>query len=255
MAGLDKQLQTELGVLQQRLDSLAKPVTTEELSNQTAILTNAERTLAQSRAQRQAHAESKANVLAKIEVLNNMKEKSKETIAQAERLQDEIADWKLMAKGMDGLVALSIDDAGPEISQICNELLADDVDGRFTVRLDTQRELASGNLRETFEITVFDGRGGQGTPIGMMSGGEKVWVDACLTRAIALHISETSSMGYQTLFTDESDGAFDPVRKRNFMQMKRKVLQRGGYEREYFISQTPEVWELADHIIHMDSLT
>lgn len=251
---VEQRLSEETKILEQRLNLLATPVSQQEIALRAQELTAAERIADECRARQQAHNESKASLLAKNEVLTTMKERSTETIAQAGRLQDEIADWRSIEKGMDGLVALSIDDAGPEISQICNELLADDMEGRFTVRLDTQRELASGNQKETFDIMVFDSRGGESTPISMMSGGEKVWVNECLTRAIALHISDSGTKGYQTLFTDETDGAFDPDRKRNFMQMKRKVLQRGGYEREYFISQTPEVWELADHIIHMDTL-
>lgn len=256
LSALDKQHASDISALKQRLNSLSKPVAEEEIALCKTRLAAAEKVAASGKAQQLAQTEGRVNLLAKIEVLNNIKEKSQETVAQANRLQDEIASWKLLEKcmGNDGLVALSIDDAGPEISLLCNELLADDTEGRFTVRLDTQRELATGCLKETFDILVFDARGGKETPIGLMSGGEQVWVNECLTRAIALHISDTTAMGYQTLFTDENDGAFDPERKRQFMQMKRKVLHRGRYEREYFISQTPEVWELADHIIHMDSL-
>ncbi|MCU6502012.1 hypothetical protein LPN04_29890 [Rugamonas sp. A1-17] len=256
LSTLDKQHASEIFSLQQRLNSLSKPVSEEEITRCKNRIADADKVWATGKAQQLAHTEGKVNLLAKIEVLNNMKEKSQETVAQASRLQDEIASWKLLEKcmGNDGLVALSIDDAGPEISLLCNELLADDVEGRFTVRLDTQRELSTGSMKETFDIMVFDGRGGKETPISLMSGGEQVWVNGCLTRAIALHISDTSAMDYKTLFTDEDDGAFDPARKRQFMQMKRKVLDRGRYEREYFISQTPEVWELADHIIHMDTL-
>ena len=40
------------------------------------------------------------------------------------------------------------------------------------------------------------------------------------------------------------DGTLDPERKRMFMAMKREVLRLGGYEQEYFISQTPELLSL-----------
>jgi DNA repair protein SbcC/Rad50 len=38
-----------------------------------------------------------------------------------------------------------------------------------------------------------------------------------------------------------ADGALDPEHKRMFMAMKREVLRAGGYAREYFVSQTPEL--------------
>ena len=59
---------------------------------------------------------------------------------------------------------------------------------------------------------------------------------------------------YSTLFCDEADGALDPDRKRMFMAMKREVLRLGGYEREYFVSQTPELTAMADAVIDLDAI-
>ena len=39
-----------------------------------------------------------------------------------------------------------------------------------------------------------------------------------------------------------------------FMAMKREVLRLGGYAQEYFISQTPELTEMADAMIDLDHL-
>jgi exonuclease SbcC len=82
-----------------------------------------------------------------------------------------------------------------------------------------------------------------------MSGGERVWIDEALTRAIAVYLAQSAGRRYQTLFSDEADGPLDPERKRMFMAMKREVLRLGGYEREIFVSQTPELWSLADCVI------
>jgi exonuclease SbcC len=54
------------------------------------------------------------------------------------------------------------------------------------------------------------------------------------------------------LFSDEADGPLDPERKRMFMAMKREVLRLGGYQREFFVSQTPELTAMADAVIDMD---
>ena len=87
-----------------------------------------------------------------------------------------------------------------------------------------------------------------------MSGGEKNWIESCLTRAIALYLAQHSGRRYTTLFSDEADGALDADRKRMFMAMKREVLRIGGYEREFFVSQTPELWELADAVIDVGAM-
>ena len=39
-----------------------------------------------------------------------------------------------------------------------------------------------------------------------------------------------------------------------FMEMKREVRRLGGYAREYFVSQTPELTAMADKVINLDEL-
>ena len=39
-----------------------------------------------------------------------------------------------------------------------------------------------------------------------------------------------------------------------FMAMKREVLRLGGYECEYFVSQTPELTSMADCIIDLETM-
>ncbi|RZT29070.1 sbcc family protein [Cupriavidus agavae] len=177
--------------------------------------------------------------------------------AKAQALSDQIAQWKLLAKGLgnDGVIALSIDDAGPAITQIVNELLLACYGPRFTIAIQTQTALASGELREGFSINVIDADTDTTKDFGVMSGGQKVWINECLTRGIALYRAQDAQQPFQTLFTDEADGPLDPDRKRAFMKMKREVLRVGGYEREYFISQTPDLVDNADGVIDVVALS
>lgn len=39
-----------------------------------------------------------------------------------------------------------------------------------------------------------------------------------------------------------------------FMAMKRKVLELGGCEREFYVSQTPELTAAADAVIDLDDM-
>jgi len=71
---------------------------------------------------------------------------------------------------------------------------------------------------------------------------------------VALYLARHSGRRYGTLFSDEADGALDAERKRMFMAMKREVLRLGGYEREFFVSQTPELTAMADAVIDLDAL-
>ena len=175
---------------------------------------------------------------------------------QAKRLSDEIAQWKLLAKGLgnDGVIALSIDDAGPAITGMVNDLLLACYGRRFTVAIQTQTRLASGEAREGFAISVLDADNDSTKDFAVLSGGQKVWINECLTRGIALYRAQDVQQPFQTLFTDEADGPLDPDRKRAFMQMKREVLRLGGYEREFFISQTPDLVDEADAVINVVEL-
>ncbi|WP_186214982.1 SMC family ATPase [Burkholderia gladioli] len=178
------------------------------------------------------------------------------TQALAERISDEIAKWKLLAKGVgnDGVIALTIDDAGPALTQTVNDLLLACYGTRFTVQIQTQRTLANGDTREGFEILVHDAESDSCKAVGVMSGGQKVWINECLTRGVALYIAGNAGQPYETLFSDESDGPLDPDRKVQFMRMKREVLRQGGYAREFFISQTPDLIAEADAVIDVAAL-
>ncbi len=176
--------------------------------------------------------------------------------ARASRAEESLGAWHLFARCMsnDGLIALAIDDAGPALSGLANDLLLACYGPRFTVSLLTLVETAKGDQREGFDIIVHDAESGDSKSVALMSGGERVWVNECLTRAVALYLAQHSGRSYDTLFSDEADGALDPERKRMFMSMKREVLRLGGYQREFYVSQTPELTAMADAVIDLDAL-
>lgn len=174
----------------------------------------------------------------------------------AERLGLEIEAWELasQALGRDGLVAFSIDDAGPGIAAIANDLLAVCYGGRFSVRFETQRELRSGALREGFEIMVLDVEDGKEKPVQKLSGGQSVYVNDCLMRAVALYLTGAARFHSDTLFSDETDGLLDEEKKRQLILLKRRVHELGKYSREYFVTQTKEIQGLADYVINVADL-
>lgn len=174
----------------------------------------------------------------------------------AERLGREIEAWELasQALGRDGLVAFSIDDAGPGIAAIANDLMAVCYGGRYSVRFETQRALRSGSLREGFEIMVLDVEDGRERPVQKLSGGQSVYVNDCLMRAVALYLTGAARFHSDTLFSDETDGLLDEEKKRQLILLKRRVLELGKYSREYFVTQTKEIQGLADYVINVADL-
>jgi DNA repair protein SbcC/Rad50 len=205
------------------------------------------------------HAVALANVQARRAAeaeRSRIQQRSAELAERIARVQGRLADWLLFARCMshDGLIALAIEDAGPALSGLANDLLLACYGTRFTVAIRTQVETAKGEAREGFDIEVHDTESGDAKSVALMSGGERIWVNECLTRAVALYLAQQSGRRYATLFCDEADGALDADRKRMFMAMKREVLKLGGYEREFFVSQTPELTAMADAVIDLDAM-
>ncbi|MFH1658171.1 MAG: DNA repair protein [Pseudomonadota bacterium] len=167
----------------------------------------------------------------------------------------ELGHWNLFARCMsnDGLIALAIDDAGPALSGLANDLLLACYGPRFTVSLQTLVETGKGEQKEGFDIIVYDSESGESKSVGLMSGGERVWINECLIRAVALYLAQHTWRRYGTLFSDEADGPLDAERKRMFMAMKREVLRLGGYRQEFFVSQTPELTAMADAVIDLEA--
>jgi DNA repair protein SbcC/Rad50 len=197
--------------------------------------------------------ERRAMVQAQLE---RVRASQAEVGARAALVESELSGWTLLARCLsnDGVIALDIDDAGPTLASLANDLLLACYGRRFTLEIRTQVATARGDVREGFDIIVHDGQGGEPRSVTLLSGGERVWLNEALTRAIALYLAGNAGREYGTLFCDEADGPLDPERKRMFMDMKREVIRLGGYEREFFVSQTPELTAMADKVIDLDAL-
>ena len=246
----------EIKALAGQLDKLGKGIAKGVLALAMAKAESCRKDEEAARQAVEALTKKQVSLMATIEACAKIQDDAKSVLDDIARIEAEVAGFRLVEKGfgVNGIIALSIDDAGPAVAAICNQLLHDCFDGRFSVRLNTQKATQKGDIRETFDVVVFDNVKGGEKVLGMMSGGERVWVNECLTRAIALYVAQTSDTRFETLFTDEADGALDPERKRQFIAMKRAIMKTGGYSREYFVSQTPELWDMADYVIHVDQL-
>jgi exonuclease SbcC len=256
LARQSRQLNDSLDRLDHALTALPPPFDQEQLSAATRALTQASNAVS-------AAEQSHLAAVRDAQALEGLLQQGVALAARCSQVQTRIADvedelggWNLFAKCMsnDGLIALAIDDAGPALAGLANDLLLACYGARFTVAIHTLVETGKGEQREGFDIVVHDGEWGQSKSMGLMSGGERVWINECLTRAVALYLAQHSSRRYATLFSDEVDGALDPERKRMFMAMKREVLRLGGYQQEFFVSQTPELTAMADAVIDLDAM-
>ena len=238
---------------QAELDQLPPPAASDALAMAEQELVRVEAAMAIAQRDSDRLREQIGAIDGRVAALHEQAARFTDARARATTLEAELAHWTLLRKALsnDGIVALSIDDAGPTLAALTNDLLLSCYGPRFTVAIRTQAETAKGDLKETFDIEVFDGDTGEQKSIRVMSGGERIWLNECLSRAIALYQAQQSGQSYGALFADESDGALDADRKTQFMAMKRKVIELGGYQREFFISHSPELWDLADAVIDL----
>ena len=163
----------------------------------------------------------------------------------------EISEWRTLAKslGNDGIIPLEIADAGPAVTSVANELLRV-YDSRYSVRLSTQEATKdSKSTKDVFEIMVLDSLTDQVVSLKLMSGGQRTWIEDAVTKAICIYNKLANGREFETIFTDEKDGALDLGKKRAYFAMKRRVLELGGYAQEFCITQTPELRALADAVI------
>jgi len=189
-------------------------------------------------------------------------ETSQDAAATAKQAQAEIAtlledldDWQHLAKafGKNGIQALEIDAAGPEVSALANELLHSCYGPRFTLSLETTALKADGKgSKETFDLRVIDSERGTEGDAGDLSGGEKVLVGEALALAIACFNARRSSIPMDDLFRDECAGALSAANAGRYVEMLRRALELGGFHRCFFIAHQPELWSYADARIRFE---
>lgn len=170
----------------------------------------------------------------------------------ADRLEDlftHLADWKHLQRafGKDGIQALEIDAAGPEVSALINDLLLSCFGPRFTVSFETTATKADGKgEKEVFDIRIIDNERGREGRIETLSGGEKVILNEAISLALAIYNARKSGQRFETLFRDETAGALDPQNAERYLQMLRRALELGGFHQLIFIAHSQDLWEAAD---------
>ncbi len=112
-----------------------------------------------------------------------------------------------VAFSRNGLPALIIESAIPELEAEANNLLARMTDGRMSLRLSTQRDLTSGGLAETLDIEIADQLGARGYEL--YSGGEAFRINFALRIALSKLLARRAGAHLRALFIDEGFGSQD----------------------------------------------
>lgn len=121
----------------------------------------------------------------------------------------EIDDYQEITAALskNGIQALLIEDAIPEIEQEANDLLSRLTDNQATILIESLRDLKSGGTKETLDIKISDAVGIR--PYEMFSGGEAFRIDFSLRIAISKLLARRAGTSLQTLIIDEGFGSQD----------------------------------------------
>ena len=128
---------------------------------------------------------------------------------EALNLEKEIGEYQEIARalGKDGIQALLIEEAIPEIEQEANDLLSRLTNNQTQIFIESLRDLKKGGHKETLDIKIADSFGLR--PYEMFSGGEAFRIDFALRIAISKLLARRAGTTLQTLIIDEGFGSQD----------------------------------------------
>ena len=257
-----------------------------QIADKKKLLENAEKTLSEIEAKRDATAESDfyeaqkkidsltekfTSVKAELAGINATIEAGKKSLAEiaesekelekvrkeAEKAKSESVEWELVSKafGKDGIQALELDALAPGISETANRILKSGYGDRFSISIETTRIGGSGKKTkqiEDFKIMVNDD--GDVTALENKSGGESVWIKRAIYDAFAVIRRRNTGFAFLTCFQDETDGALDASAKTAYCRMLEASHEAGKLRHTIIITHSNEVRAMIEQKIAMESL-
>jgi exonuclease SbcC len=144
--------------------------------------------------------------LAALEALENQRE---ERIQERNQSADDLGIYQDLreAFGKRGVPAMIIETAVPELERTANELLSRMTDGRMHVRIETQREIKTGEIREALDIIISDELGSR--PYELYSGGESFRINFAIRIALSKLLARRAGAQLRSLYIDEGFGTQD----------------------------------------------
>ena len=171
--------------------------------------------------------------------------------ADLRREEEPLADWKRLAADIDAVRLCEIDAAGPELTELANDLLHTCAGPRFSLCIETQRSDAKGKkLLDGVDVRVFDAGSDDGKPRDgageTFSPGEQVVLNEAISLALAMLYCRRFQVQGATLTRDETGSGLDGDNAKAYIAMLRRAAMLIGASRVFFVSHNPDTWSLAD---------
>lgn len=156
----------------------------------------------------------------------------------------------IKAFGRDGIPALIIENAVPQLERIANEMLGQMSKGKHYVRFETQRELKSrAGVSETLDIMIGDWTAER--PYETFSGGEQLRIDYAIRFALAELLAQRAGSKVEWLTIDEGLGSQDAEHRALVLEAIKSVS--GRFRRVLVITHIEDAQAAFDQIIRFDN--
>ncbi len=178
----------------------------------------------------------------KVEVLVSLKQQQKQVDEEITQQNKQISALKRLEQAFskDGIPALLIEQALPEIEEEANNLLERLTDGMMTVQFNTQssyKDKKRADKKETLDILISDSAGPR--PYEMYSGGEAFRVNFAIRLALSKVLSRRAGARLQTLVIDEGFGSQDMEGRQRLIEVINLI--RKDFEKILIITHLEEL--------------
>ena len=221
---VSKQIESEITSLQAEIENRKSEITNLEAEYQTAKtnlesaeaqspnIEDAERELFRVREEENKVRSELGGAQQRVDILETQRKRKADFEKEREGYQKQIARHRTLERafGKDGVPALLIEQALPQIEEKANDLLDRLSDGQMSIRFVTQAEYKDkkrDDLKETLDIQISDSAGIRNYE--MYSGGEAFRVNFALRLALSEILSQRKGARLQTLVIDEGFGSQD----------------------------------------------
>lgn len=176
----------------------------------------------------------------RLEILADQRQRQEDLTGQRTAVRQQIQRLRLLEKACskNGVQALLIEQALPEIEARANELLDRLTGGEMRVRFRSQRPLKSRDaLAETLDIQIMDNVGER--PYDNYSGGEQFRVNFAIRLALSQLLAKRAGARLQTLVIDEGFGSQDPNGRQRLVEAINTI--QGDFRRILVITHIDEL--------------
>jgi exonuclease SbcC len=189
----------------------------------------------------------------KVDALTTQRSRKMDYSNQREELNQQIVRHKTLERafGKDGVPALLIEQALPQIEQKANDLLDRLSDGHMSIRFVTQSEYKDkkrDDLKETLDIQISDSAGLR--DYEMYSGGEAFRVNFAIRLALSEILAQRKGARLQTLVIDEGFGSQDAQGRQRLIEAINLV--KNDFAKILIITHLDELKDAFPHRIEVE---